>query len=387
MRIFSLTLFTILVLIGCKTDDKKKNTTTTTTTRSVKVKAKPFQINGNIDGLKQGYVVLKNKIDGKLITVDSTQLSNGSFTLKGKIRLPEVYALLVADDNKMYGTKSLFVEPGEIMVNADVNNIKKARISGSDSEGKLQAFKKQLQTWDDRTNGLYKKYKEAVKAGNTSEQDKINGQIATSFQEKMGFIKKHVMGNLSDPLSPYIAMTYLVSSGISESELEKIAKGFGPELDASKYAFEVKSYYNVLVKTGVGETAPNFSLTDKDGKTISLSNMKGKYVLLDFWASWCEPCREENPDILKMYNEFKGKGFTVLGVSIDTDKGAWLKALKEDKLPFANVIDVAGWDSKVGKQYGVRSIPHSLLLDKQGKIVAKNLRGAELRKKLGEILN
>jgi peroxiredoxin len=136
----------------------------------------------------------------------------------------------------------------------------------------------------------------------------------------------------------------------------------------------------------VGYPANNFSQNTPEGKTLKLSDFKGKYVLIDFWASWCKPCRMENPNVVNAYNRFKDKGFIVLGVSMDSNKDAWVNAIKVDNLTWPHVSDLKGWGNEVGIMYGVKGIPQNFLVDKEGKIVGKNLRGPELDQKLAEII-
>ena len=134
-----------------------------------------------------------------------------------------------------------------------------------------------------------------------------------------------------------------------------------------------------------GGTAPDFKQATPDGKQFGLSDLRGKVVLIDFWASWCGPCRRENPNVVKLYNRFKDKGFDILGVSLDTDRARWLGAIEADGLVWPQVSDLKGWQNEVGQLYGVRSIPHTVLVDREGKIIAKNLRGAALEAKVAEI--
>lgn len=197
-----------------------------------------------------------------------------------------------------------------------------------------------------------------------------------------------------------------ISKLMNDNKGELAIVPFAINLDATKYNAEHKKFlaslskhkgtfivdeYSKIVnsvgKTDIGSIAPEISLQNPDGKIIKLSSLRGKYVLIDFWASWCRPCRAENPNVVKAYNKFKNKGFTVYGVSLDENKSSWTAAIAKDKLEqWPHVSDLKGWSSSAGKLYGVRSIPSNFLIDPQGKIIAKNLRGEKLEEKLEEVL-
>jgi peroxiredoxin len=153
----------------------------------------------------------------------------------------------------------------------------------------------------------------------------------------------------------------------------------------SEYATEFNAAVSKMKTTAVGQVAPEIALPDTTGQVVKLSSMKGKYVLVDFWAKWCGPCRQENPNVVKAFNKYKDKGFTVFGVSLDRTKQDWIKAINEDRLTWTHVSDLKFWQSEAAKTYNVTGIPFSLLLDPNGVIIAKNLRGKALDNKLAEI--
>jgi len=154
-------------------------------------------------------------------------------------------------------------------------------------------------------------------------------------------------------------------------------------------AVALKERIDIAKKTGIGNYAIDFTQNDTLGKPVSLSSFKGKYVLVDFWASWCGPCRRENPNVVKVFNKFKDKNFTILSVSLDqpTGREKWMKAIHDDGLTWTHVSDLKYWDNAVAKQYAIRAIPQNFLIDPQGKIIAKNLRGEDLDLKLTEVFS
>jgi len=168
--------------------------------------------------------------------------------------------------------------------------------------------------------------------------------------------------------------------------LDTLARKFERERPDSPHAQAFVGRINRIRGVMVGGMAPEITLTDTSGNTVPLSSLRGKYVLIDFWASWCGPCRQENPNVVRMYNKFKDKGFTIYSVSLDQAKENWLRAIRNDHLTWTHVSDLKFWQSAAAQLYGVNAIPATFLLDKDGKIIAKNLRGAELEQKLDEIL-
>ncbi len=170
------------------------------------------------------------------------------------------------------------------------------------------------------------------------------------------------------------------------NELNTLFKGLDKKVRKSTEGKIFERYLDALKNTMVGKKAPSITQFDLNGDPYSLSDLKGMYVLIDFWASWCPPCREENPKLVKTYAEFKDKNFEILGVSFDKEFTAWEKAIKDDNLTWKHVSDLQGWNNSAGQSYGVKAIPQNLLVDPEGKVIARNLHGEELNAKLRELL-
>ena len=331
--------------------------------------------------------------------IDSAVVNDGAVQFKGTVEGPMKAQLLV--DHNEEGLKSLgvkaksadvlvvYLEPGTILVTGK-GTVKDATVSGS------------------ALNTAYVKYYEAVLAPGDRVSQELDTAFAAAPEEKrkdptfmtgiMATLKR-VTSERDSLKNVYIrenpgsyfsleALRELAGKDIDTAKIIPVFNTLSPELRDSKAgkAFAEKLYD--LGPTSIGSIAPDFTQPDANDQPVKLSGLRGKYVLLDFWASWCGPCRAENPHVVKAYAKYKDRNFTVLGVSLDQPgkKDAWLAAIKKDGLTWTQVSDLQFWNNAAAKQYGITAIPQNFLIDPKGKIVAKNLRGDALEKKLEEIL-
>jgi len=233
---------------------------------------------------------------------------------------------------------------------------------------------------------LNNQYMEYDKAKDEGGKNKIMAQFKSLDKESKNVYRKYLQANPSSPIAMYVINQY-AGYDINADEVEPLFAALPASVKSYPSYKEFSDRLAVARKIGVGKPALNFTQNDTAGKPVSLSSFKGKYVLVDFWASWCRPCRRENPNVVSAFNKYKDKDFTVLGVSLDQPnaQARWIKAIHDDNLTWTHVSYLKYWNNEAAQLYGVRAIPFNLLLDKEGKIIAKNIRGEELQTKLAEI--
>ena len=356
-----------------------------------------FTLNGKVGNLNspaKAYLVYKS---GSSQTVDSADIVNGSFSVKGQVLEPNMAQLAI--DHKGVGIQNLAGERNVdvltfILSNEDIKIVSNTdSVSTADVSDLLNSQGKELNMQliriENDANKLNAEYSAASAKDRNSISFKNSLQArATVLQEQRSRILKNFITSHPDSYVSLIALRILGSRTPNFIELERLYSLLSPQLKNSEAGRSLKLSMDVTKATAIGSIAPDFTQNDANGKPVSLSSFKGKYVLIDFWASWCGPCRVENPNVVRVYNKYKGKKFTILGVSLDKPeaRNSWLAAIKNDGLLWTQVSDLKFWDNEVAKLYHISAIPANFLLDPEGKIIARDLRGADLEKKLGEVL-
>lgn len=300
-------------------------------------------ITGTVKGLSSGKIYLQRFDNKAFLTLDSAEIKGGSFKFNKTLQLPELYGLTL---NKKGNPLYVFLEEGKVNVALDTASYyKNSVVTGSVSNDQFTSYKKQR-----------------------------NVRISELIQQ-----------NPASIVSAYVLYRDF-SYRLTPQEIQQNIQLLDPKLQETQYVAVLKDLIKVLSAVSIGNKAPDFEGTTPEGKNIKLSDHFGKYLLLDFWASWCGPCRQENPNLVKSYEKYHDKGFDIFAVSLDKNKEAWLKGIKDDNLSWTHVSDLAFWQSAAAKLYGVRAIPANVLIDPNGVIVGRNLRGEALNKKLEELL-
>lgn len=344
------------------------------------VKEKSFTLQGEITAYESGWVHMLKREQGQFITLDSTMADNGVFVFEGKIDQAR-FTYLKLEGQQNYVT--FFLEPGEIELKVSLENLGDPEVTGSQSHTVYKDYLDDIKHFDNRISDLFAEYNSARQAGKQELVEEINRLYDELESEKKQYIIRYVTSNSGSPAAAYITLRNLSQLGLGE--LEQIASAMDPAISRSTYMIDLNQRVERLRNVQIGQTAPDFIMNDTTDNPVALSSLRGKYLLVDFWAAWCPPCRAENPNIVAAYQKYHEKGFDVLGVSLDRKREDWIKAIHDDQLTWHHVSDLKFWSNEAAALYAVNSIPSSVLLDPDGVIIARNLKGEDLHNKLEEI--
>ena len=345
-----------------------------------------FVINGNTDHVDGSSVYrIKSGPNGQPVTIDSTTIVNGSFELKGALDQIDINFIFLEGVN---GNVPVILEEGSIEMEIFKDSLASSITAGTPSNNNLAQYRESTQSFAKDMRTLVQEINEANTLGDNILAEDLTSKYKAVEANLSVYEKDFMNTNPQSYVASLILERLVTTKAMRSSEAKLIYNGFDPKIKSSVSGKKVEAIINVPSNlTAIGEVAPVFEGPTPTGELVSLASLKGKVTIIDFWASWCRPCRIENPNLVRLYKRMHDKGLEIVGVSLDKNQSSWTRAIEDDGLSWNHVSNLKYWQDPIALLYGVRSIPAAFVLNKDGVIVAKNLRGAQLDAKIEELLN
>ena len=335
-----------------------------------------YKVTGTVEGMPDGKAIIATVNGSSLDTLAKADVKNGSFEFTGNVSEPTGAYIMVIGQR---GAIPFMLENANITVNAGQAGL---TVTGSEGQKIYDQFMAINTTTQQEAMKLQQEYQAAN--GDQAKMQAVQEAYAKLMTDAQAKETELIKANPDSYVS-----TFVIVSSMGQMEYEQLKERYnllGEKAKASAQGKAIAAQIAKLESTAIGQIAPNFTITTPEGESISLYDIKGKVKLIDFWDSWCGPCRGENPHVVEIYKEYHPKGLEIFGVSLDNNKEAWVKAIADDGLVWKHGSDLKGWQSAPAQLYSVSGIPHTVLLDENNKIIAKNLRGDELKQKIAELL-
>ncbi len=353
-----------------------------------------FQISGNIQGVEPNTIVYLEKLDpftNDIIKIDSTAVNaKGYFEFKGDVQTVDMAYISV---KHRVHKAPFFMEPGQIVLQYDLNSNEQPTATGSISNDQyleynqnVESLRQKLTHYRDST---MQAHQEATKNNDLAKVKDLEDRFKSISQDITDYIDNYPKQNPNSIVNLITLYQSTKSPSTTKEQFLEKWELVSPELQTTPIAQKVDLHIQGVptYQNKIGQKAPDFEALTPQGTTLSLKQALGKVTIVDFWAAWCAPCRLENPNLVAIYNDYHSKGLNILGVSLDKDKDKWLDAIKQDKLPWYQISNLMYFKDPIAKLYGITSIPATYILDQNGTIIAKDLKGEELRKKIAELLD
>ena len=349
------------------------------------VEKNTFILNGSTD-LEDGKKIFRVQANaaGQPITIDTATVDKGKFSLKGAISQIDVNFLFVE------GTQvnvPFILEEGEIEATLYKDSLSVVKLGGTSSNEDLNVYRKETQNLARAMNAIIQEAQEANRLGDNLLAQDLQQQYTDLQTQLSEYETAFVTTNTDSYISALILERFLNQKTMPKDKVKELFATYSERIRSSKSGLNISNSINAPVNpTAIGEIAPLFEGPTPTGERIALESLRGKVTIIDFWASWCRPCRIENPNLVRLYKRMHDKGLEIIGVSLDRNKASWERAIADDGLNWNHVSNLQYWSDPIAQLYGVRAIPAAFVLDREGRIVAKNLRGAQLDAKIEELL-
>jgi peroxiredoxin len=340
------------------------------------------QVTGTLQNAPEGVVVLSQFTDSRPQIIDTLEVNNkGEFTYEVAVDSPTFFEL------NLYGARvvqlALFKE--DVAVKYNFSDPKSLQVEGSKDSQEMLKLEKLMEDYQVFVNQLNEQYYEAMSKNDAEAIKKIQ-KDAMILEAQQGERVKEMITSMGDSFAT-LAAVGLLNPKNDFPFIDALITKLNEDYPGNSAIMQMKQQLDELRALSIGQVAPDIQLPDPNGTVTKLSDLRGKYVLIDFWAAWCKPCRQENPNVVRLYSQYKSKGFEVFGVSLDRTREDWVKAIADDKLTWTHVSDLMYFNSAAAELYQIQAIPATYLIDPDGKIIGKDLRGPSLEAKLAELFD
>ncbi|MDR0661159.1 MAG: AhpC/TSA family protein [Prevotellaceae bacterium] len=349
--------------------------------------APSYTIKGTVNktDLEGAQVFLTLTENRETTNIDTATITNGAFELKGVVETPKIYAISINNNDEDPIRVSFILENAPITITIDENENK---IGGTPTNDAFQQYQSQIAVFNKQIEDVYEEYKTSNEAGEMTPEleESLSAKLDEAYEKMLELQKQFAAANINNPAGQTVLRS--VSYRLSAEELRTAISGADSTATQTDILKGISERIDALEKTAVGQKYTDLRYPNPDGIEVALSDYveKNKVVLVDFWASWCGPCRRDMPNVVAAYKKYKNKGFEVVGVSLDRTKEAWVKGIEELNITWPQMSDIKYWDSEAAKTYAVNSIPHMMLIDAEGTIIARGIHGGDLDSMLNDLL-
>jgi len=350
--------------------------------------ADSYTISGNVKGVEDGTTVyLKKQSDMDQVVVDSTVVKNGKFEIKGKADEVEISFITFGKEDMGL---PIILENGKINVEFAKDDYENNKATGTKNNDYFVSFNKEAGVLQKKIMEFQQANQMLIMEAQQNNNERVLDSLYGINEKNTDALKNYTVSFVEKHPDAFISILILSQmtqgSTIEPAKSEALFAKMPKEIKDSKHGKELSEILGKLTKVAIGKKAPDFSGPNPEGKTITLKESLGKITIIDFWASWCGPCRIENPNIVKLYKKYHEKGLNIIGVSLDRDADKWKEAIVKDELDWPQISHLQFWQDPIAADYSIKAIPATFILNEKGEIIARDLRGSELEEKIAQLL-
>lgn len=342
------------------------------------------ELRGDLEDSTLVFLRVNDTLRRGMVTLDTTYLVNGAFQFTGVTEMPELHYISF---DGIRNAAAVIIENGTIEFKAQKDSLNFAKVKGTEQNKMFMEFLDERNRMQSIAKTFNDDLRKANAVGDSATLNSLRDEYFELQEKSKSYNQEYIESHPNALMSALLLYEMAQRKALPIEDIEKLSKQFSPEIQNTRPAKKIKELVETEKRTKIGAVAPDFSGPTPEGKQLALNEVKGKITLIDFWAGWCKPCRMENPNIVSVYEKYKGKGLEIIGVSLDRDRNQWLKAIEDDGLEWNQVSNVQYFQGPIAQLYNIQAIPAAFLLDENGVIIAKDLRGPALEAMVAQLLN